>query len=185
MYEDIVERQRRGRLSRSPSPYYRYDYETRKALEKLKILEEEKAEEEAQKRYKAELEIKKAKEQLEKAEAEVRRKELAKKAVEDWQREEDAKKAKAKKEKEEQDKLVERRLRQELVDRDYTSAEIEAFMKRKSKDDDKRHINETRIAHLRPTHIKVHKKYLLPETLNAYRLPWAYDSVRFLFRSRS
>ena len=181
-YEEIIER--RGRISRTPSPYYRperverVDYETRKALERLKIFEEEKAAEEAKKKYKAEMDLKKAKEQLEKAEAEEKRKALEKKAVEDWQREEEAKKAKEKKEKEEQDKKVEQRLRQELADRNYTSAEIEAFLK-KDKDATKRVEHERRIAHMRPTYIKVHKKYLLPETLDIYGLPWSYDSVRW------
>jgi hypothetical protein len=172
--------ERRGRLSRSPSLYGApVDYETAKALERLKIYEKEKAEEEAQKKYKAEMEIKKAKEQLEKAEAEKKEKELAKKAVEDWQREEDAKKAKAKKEKEEQDKAVEDRIRQELIDRRWTSAEIEAFLK-KDKADKKASRNEWQLDSLRPTYIKVHKKYLLPETLDVYRLPWDYDSVSWL-----
>ncbi|KAF7507120.1 hypothetical protein GJ744_010933 [Endocarpon pusillum] len=200
---------RRGRISRTPSPYYlservernqRADYETRKQLEKLKILEEEKAAEEAEKKFKAEMELKKAKEQLAKAEAEEKRKALEKKAVEDWQkeqaakkeaeekrkalekkavedwkREEEARKAKEKKEKEEQDKKVEQRLRQELADRDYSPAEIEAFLK-KDKAATKRVEHERRIAHMRPTYIKVHKKYLLPETLDIYRLPWSYDS---------
>jgi GATA zinc finger len=174
--EEIVER--RVRRSRTPSPYH--DYETRKVLERLKILVEEKAEEEAQKRYKAGMEIKKAKEQLEKAEEEQKSKELAKKAIEDWQREEDAKKAKAKQEKEMQDKLIEERLRQELVDRKYTSEEIEQFLK-KEKDADRKHHNETRLARARPTYIKVHTKYLLPETLDVYDLPWSYDKVGKFF----
>ncbi|ERF73256.1 hypothetical protein EPUS_03088 [Endocarpon pusillum Z07020] len=105
------------------------DYETRKALEKLKIFEEEKAAEEAQKKYIADMELKRAKEHLEKAEAEEKRKALEKKAVEEWQREQDAKKEREKKEKEELDKKVEQRLRQELADRKYTPAEIEAFLK--------------------------------------------------------
>ncbi len=150
------------------------DYETRKAMDKLKILEEEKAEEEAQKKFKIEMEIKKAKEQLEQAEAEKKKKDAAKQAIEDWQREEEAKKIKEKKEKEEQDRLVEERLRQKLVDSDWTSAEIEAFMK-KNKHEDKKHANEVILSRARPTYIKVHKKYLLPETLNAYQLPWSYD----------
>jgi hypothetical protein len=186
-YEDedeIIYEERRGRVSRSPSPYHRYDYETRKALEQLKIYEQEKANEEAQKRYKAEMEVKKAKEQLEKAEAEAAKKEAAKKAVEDWQREQDAKKAKAKKEKEELDKKVEEQLREALARKGYSPSEIDAWIKKE--EDDKRHvvhINEMKIARARPTYIKVHKKYLLPETLDVYQLPWSYDKVSVPLRS--
>lgn len=162
MFEEIIER--RGRISRSPSPYYRYDHETRKALERLSIFEREKAEEEAQERYKAELEVHKAKEQLKKE----KEKELAKKAVDDWHKEQAAKKEKARKEKEEQDKLVEERLK-ELIGSD-------AYEERK-------YVNERRLAHSRPTYIKVHRRYLLPETLNVFELPWSYDSVRVPFQS--
>ena len=80
-------------------------------------------------------------------------------------------------------------MRQELRDRDFTSEEIEAWLKKEKKEnkdkkdkkekeereDDKRQVNERRIASLRPTYIKVHTKHLLPETLDAYELPWSYD----------
>lgn len=29
----------------------------------------------------------------------------------------------------------------------------------------------------RPTYVKVHRKHLLPATLDAYQLPWEWDSV--------
>lgn len=169
-------------MSRSPSPYWRperverservkqVDYETQKKLEKLKLLEKEKADEEAHERYKAELEIKKAKEQLE----EARKKEQAKKAIEDYHREQDIKKAKEKKAKEEQEKLVEERVRQVLLGGTYTSTQLE-LANSEIHVHDRRHINETRIDQLRPTFIKVHKKHLLPETLEVYGLPWSYD----------
>jgi hypothetical protein len=94
-------------VSRSPRPYYRpyyradyrADYETRRALDKLKILEKEKVDEEAHERYKAELAIKRAMESFGKAEAEVKMKEAAHKAVEDWEQAKEVKMAKAKKEK--------------------------------------------------------------------------------------
>lgn len=76
--DDIVEEiiERRGREGfRTPSPYHRYDYETQQALERLKVYEQETAEaQEVQKKYKADLDLKKAKEQLMKAEAEEKRK---------------------------------------------------------------------------------------------------------------
>ncbi|ERF70673.1 hypothetical protein EPUS_02539 [Endocarpon pusillum Z07020] len=212
-YEEFIHR--RGRSSRTPSPYYRseyrseyrpekveqierVDYETRKALEKLKIFEEEKAAEEAQKKFKADMELRKAKEQLEKAEAEEKRIALEKKAVEDWQREkaeaeekrkalekkvveewqreQDAKKAREKKEKEELDKKVDEQFRAKLAEAGYSLSEIEDIINHKAERDEKKHVNEMRIARLRPTYIKVHKKHLLPETLDVYRLPWSYDS---------
>jgi hypothetical protein len=173
-------------MSRTPSPYYRpervkhVDYETQKKLERLKILEQEKAEEEAHEKYRAELEIKKAKEQLE---AE-KKKDQAKKAVEDWQREQDIKKAKERKEKEDQEKLVEERVRQVLLGGSYTSAQLE-LASSEIHVHDRRHINETRIDLLRPTYIKVHKKHLLPETLEVYGLPWSWDVSCLFFQPNS
>lgn len=178
LYEEIIAR--RGRVSRSPSPYQRVDYETRKALEKLKILEEEKAEEEAQKRYKTEMDARRIKEQMERVEAEKKRIDQAKKAVEDWQREEEARKLKEKKAKEELDKRVEEELRGKLARAGYSSTEIE-IMVNQAEDNERKYVNEMRIDRLpRPTYIKVNKKYLLPETLNAFELPWAYDLVSLL-----
>lgn len=174
IYEEFIER--RGRISRSPSPspYHKHDYETRKALERLKILEDERADKEAQKKYKDEMELKKAKEQVEKAEAEAKRKALDRKAVEDWQREEDAKKARAKKEKEDFEKKMEEHLRAQYTRAGYSPDEIEVLI-HKGDEDQKRHVNETRLARARPTHIRVHTQYLLPETLDVYDLPWTYD----------
>lgn len=137
------------------------------------MYEDERMEEELERKYKAEMELKKAKEQLEKAEAEEKRKADAKKAVEDWQREEASKKLKEKKEEEEIKKKVDEHLRRKYAEDGYSPDEIEAKLNEEEKAKT-RHIHETRIARLRPTHIKVHTRYLLPETLDAYGLPWEY-----------
>lgn len=50
---------------------------------------------------------------------------------------------------------------------------------RKQNHDEKKHLN---VARARPTYIRVHKKHLLPETLNVYQLPWFYEVSR-LFTS--
>jgi len=36
----------------------------------------------------------------------------------------------------------------------------------------------------RPTYIKVNRKYLHPDTLDAYGLPWEWDGVRILVPKR-
>jgi hypothetical protein len=190
IYEEIIER--RGRISRSPSPYYHrvervhqgeradrgkeIDYETRKALEKLKIMEEEKEREETHRRLKAEMEIKKAKEELAKAEAEAKRKADQKKTIEDWQREQDAKKAKEKKEKEQIDKMVEEGIRNKWRQSGLSEEQIDVLIKGEEKNK-RRAANELMLQGDRRTFIKVHKKHLLPETLSVYGLPWSYDNV--------
>ena len=37
----------------------------------------------------------------------------------------------------------------------------------------------------RPTYIKVNRKYLLPDTLDAYQLPWEWDKVSRSYLSAS
>ena len=177
-FEEIIER--RGRLSRSPSPFYRagrldpIDYETRKKLERLEILDQEKAEKEAQERYKLDMELKKVKD----AEAAAKKKEEANKVVEDWKLEQIAKQAKEREEKQKQDKLFEERFRERLAKKKLSPAEIESLLnEEKDNDDSKKTLNETRIDVHRPTYIKIHKRHVLPETLDAYGLPWYLDSV--------
>lgn len=178
-WDEIVER--RGRPSRSPSPYHRDDFETRKAFERLRAFEQAKAEEEALHKYKSELEAKLAKEELERIEEEQKQKELAKKAVEDWQRKEDLRKRKEKEEEEERERLVEHRLREELKRLKWSPAEIDAFVKGEDwdKHEHRVSVNEMRIARARPTYIRVNRQYLLPETLDAFELPWGFDPVSF------
>jgi len=38
-------------------------------------------------------------------------------------------------------------------------------------------INVTRVDVNRPTYIRVHRSHLCPDTLDAYNLPWEWDSV--------
>jgi GATA zinc finger len=158
----------KARRSRTASPYL--DYETLKAFDRSVALEEDNAEEEARPKYKAEMEVKRAKEQLEKAEQETKKVALAKKAVEDWEREEAEKKEKRK-----QDKLTEEGLREHLRKMGLLPEQI-AMMKGE-KDDANKYENEMRLSRGRPTYIKVHKMHLFPETLEVYGLPWSYDTV--------
>ena len=105
---------------------------------------------------------------------------LTKKVVEDWEREKTKRKEKEKKTKEEQDKLVEEGLKERLREIGMLSEQIEAMLKGKE-DDVKKYENEMRLARTRPAYIKVHKKYLLLETLEVYQLPWSYDEIGNLF----
>lgn len=166
-----MERRGRIRVSRSPSPRYApSDPSYLMNMEKLKAFEEGEAAEQARKKFKAEQEIKRAKEQLEKAEADAKQKALEKKAIEDWQRAQAAKEAREKKEKEELDKKVEEEVRKKLCDYD-----LETDVHRRGEDEDRRYANEMRIARLRPTYIRVSREHVLPETLDAFDLPWEYD----------
>lgn len=146
------------------------------------VPEVEDAEEEARGEYKTELEVKEAKEQLEKAEPEAKEAALAKKAVEDWERKQVEKEEEEKKEKEELDKLVVEKLKERLREEGLPPEQIEAIVKGRDCDA-KKHEYEMRLARGRPTWIKVHKKYLHPETLEVYQLPWSYndDGVGNLF----
>lgn len=38
------------------------------------------------------------------------------------------------------------------------------------------------VSHARPTYVKVHREHLCPETLDAYELPWEWDSVSIINR---
>lgn len=105
---------------------------------------------------------------------------LEKKVIEDWMREEPEKKEKAKKAKGEQDKLAAEGLKEYLREREEPPEQIEAMLKGK-KDDAKKYVYETRPAIRRPTYIRVHKKDLLPETLDTYNLPWSYEKVSSSF----
>ncbi len=99
------------------------------------------------------------------------------KAIGDWKREEDVKEKKEERRKMargEQDKPAGERLKEQLRKRGVPPERIEAILKGKYED-----VMEP--ASTRPTYIKVHKKYLLPETLDIYGLPWSYDRVGNLF----
>ena len=150
------------------------DRDIDRQLDRLKLLEEKEDEREYEKRLKHDLEIKKAKELLEKQEREEKEKALREKYVADWKREEAEKKEKDKAKKEEEDAKFEERLKMEFLAAGYSHEHIQRILiKRREKTVE----NSKAIDLSRPTYIKVHRKWLSPDTLDHYDLPWEWDEV--------
>ncbi|QKX55836.1 uncharacterized protein TRUGW13939_02934 [Talaromyces rugulosus] len=134
-------------------------------------------------RLKKELQDEEARKALEESE---RKKELAilkAQAVDEWKRAEDSKRLKEIKEKEQKDKEFKERLRAEFG---YSEEQIEKLLNKEKKDEEKKDKKEKekekdkdgKLVILEPektTFIKVHRKWLLPQTLDAFRLPWGWD----------
>lgn len=144
-------------------------------LAKLKFLEKQEKEREHEKFLKEELELEKARELYEKEKKTKKDKELQKEYVEKWKREEAEKKEKAKREKEEEDKKFEERFKIQFMQAGYTEVQAEAILQKKKRENKKKHQNSMAINLSRPTWIKVKRKWLLPETLDHYFLPWEWD----------
>jgi hypothetical protein len=150
------------------------DAETLVKLDRLKVYEKEEADREYEKKLKKEIEFQKAKELYEAEQKAKKEKELQKEIVERWQREEAEKKEKARREKEEEDAKFEERFKIQFMQAGYTEAQAEAVLKKK-KEKEKKEKNTMAIDLSRPTWIKVKRKWLLPETLDHYYLPWEWD----------
>ncbi|EED24292.1 conserved hypothetical protein [Talaromyces stipitatus ATCC 10500] len=114
-------------------------------------------------------------------EEEQRKKELAelkRKAIMEWQQAEEARKLKEIEEQKAKDKEFRERLKLEFG---YSEEEIEKMLKKKHEQQEKKEEKkEGAIVVLEPprektTFIRVHRKYLLPATLDAYKLPWDWD----------
>jgi hypothetical protein len=148
------------------------DAETILKLDRLKVYEKEEADREYEKKLKKEIEFQKAKELYEAEQKAKKEKELQKEYVERWKREEAEKKEKEKKEKELEDAKFEERFKIQFMQAGYTEAQAEAILKKKK---EKKEKNTMAIDLSRPTWIKVKRKWLLPETLDHYYLPWEWD----------
>ena len=144
-------------------------------LDKLKFLEEQEEAREHEKFLKEELEREKMRELYEKEQKARKDKELQKEYVEKWKREEAEKKEKAKREKAEEDRKFEERFKIQFMQAGYTESQAEAVLQKKKRENERKHQNTMAIDLSRPTWIKVKRKYLLPETLDHYYLPWEWD----------
>jgi len=169
--EERPYREHRRRSSKRKSEL---DAETIVKLDRLKIYEKEEADREYERKLKKEIEIQKAKELYEAEQKAKKEKELQKEYVERWKREEAEKKEKEKKEKEIEDAKFEERFKIQFMQAGYTEAQAEAVLKKK-KEKEKKEKNTMAIDLSRPTWIKVKRKWLLPETLDHYYLPWEWD----------
>ena len=191
--------------SRSPSPRYQDPVlaERLKRLEDLEKAEEEKAQRKAieerkkieefekkekekkqRERYKEEEMIAAEKKRQEEAE-EKKRKEAW---VEEWKREQDEKKKKEEEKKKKEYEEFRERTFKTFSAAGYSDEAIEKMLRKAERAEKRkegghkekaiRHVHEDDGKQLmRPTYIKVHKKYMSTETLDEFDLPWELDIV--------
>ncbi|KAL9600123.1 MAG: hypothetical protein Q9219_003379 [cf. Caloplaca sp. 3 TL-2023] len=171
-----------------PSPYW--DPVTAEKMKKLEALEKKEQEEADRERAKQELLLAEAKKAAKKKEED----EFKKRVLAEAEREKYEKEMKEKKKKEEEDKVFKARLKDMYLAQGYSEESIETMIK--DAENKKRHgshsphsphamthdnaitkiTEQTKVVDLnRPTYIKVHRKYLSPDTLDAYDLPWEWD----------
>lgn len=141
-------------------------------MRKLEELERKEEEEEQRRRFKEQQLLEDAKRAERKKEEEA----LKKQAVEEHHVKMLEKQEKERKEKEAADKAFRERVKETFGAAGYSDDSIEKILEgKKAKKGDK---HEKKIMDLtRPTYIKVHRKYLSPETLDVYHLPWEWDDV--------
>lgn len=157
----------------------RRKYKQEQIIKAAKEAEEKQREEEMKKRAVEEYNFKYKQEQAlkaEKAAAEKKKEEeLKKKGVEEWNLKQAEKAAKEKKDKEEADKAFRERAKTTLAAAGYSDESIERILAKEAKGEKE---GQKKIMDLtRPTYIKVHRKHLSPDTLDAYSLPWEWDEV--------
>ena len=190
-----MERSRsRSRRRESPSPHRHHshhhqepvlDLETQKQLAKLAELEREEEERRRKKQLQDELLVQQAKERMEAEKRKKEQDELKKQAIEEWEKKEKERKAKEEREKEEADKEYDERMRKTLLRNGYSYDQIEKIMRKgeNGKGEGSKGKEPSNMVSLsRPTHIKVARRHLDPETLDLYQLPWEWDEVSAYFR---
>ncbi|KAI4214613.1 MAG: hypothetical protein LQ351_003030 [Letrouitia transgressa] len=183
----------RSRDSRRHSPHY--DIETERKMKKLQELERKEEEEAARERAKQEIIIAEAKAAKKKKEEE----QIRKAAVEEYERKKHDDKMKEQKKKEDEEKFFRKKLKEMYLSQGYAEDSIDIMIEEGEKKKHHHHhhgsshsehdgalvpvtkITDVKVMDLRrPTFIKVHRKHLSPETLDAYDLPWEWDDVRSL-----
>ena len=190
-------------VSRSPSPRYQ-DQELGRRLKKLEDMEKEEEEEairkQAEQRKKLE-DIEKKEEEKERrkryeeeklAEAERRRekekeeKKRKEQYVEEWKLEQEKKKKDEEKKKKEDEEAFRERMLKTFGKAGYSEESVAKILDKAEKKEGKggkehkatKHAEHPKQQVMRPTYIKVRKQHLSPETLDAFGLPWEWDSVR-------
>ncbi|KAF9895430.1 hypothetical protein FE257_000336 [Aspergillus nanangensis] len=149
--------------------------------EKLKALQQKIDEDEERERLKKELRDEEARKAFERAEKEKKELLMKQAAIEEWKLNEERRKNAERELRKREDEKFRERLRLEFG---YTEEEIEEFLKKKEKKEkgkekekgkDKKGDKDDDKDEHQTTWIKVHRKYLLPDTLIAYQLPWDWD----------
>ncbi|KAL9031713.1 MAG: hypothetical protein Q9196_000261 [Gyalolechia fulgens] len=179
-----------GHEPATPVPYL--DPVTAAKLKKLEDIEKKEEEEAAQERAKKAMLIADA----EKAAQKKRDEEYKKRVLAEADREKYEMEMKEKRKKEEEDKIFKARLKDMYLAQGYSEESIEEMI-RDAEQKKKVHghppppppppgpnsnnavgiiTDVAKVVDLnKPTYIKVHRKYLSPETLDAYELPWEWD----------
>lgn len=163
----------RRRESRTPSPSKSEIEKRVKHEERMKrLVELEKREEEQERRHKYEQE--RLLEEAQRAEQKKREDELKKRAIEDHEIELAKEAVKAKEKKEREEKEFQERVKTTFAAAGYSEESIEQILQ---KDGKGKEVQKKIVDLRRPTYIKVNRKYLSPDTLDAYSLPWEWDEV--------
>ncbi|KAL9608824.1 MAG: hypothetical protein Q9167_006359 [Letrouitia subvulpina] len=164
-----------------------YDLETERKMKKLEELERKEEEEAARERAKQEIIIAEAKAAKKRKEEE----QIRKAAVEEYERKKHEDKMKEQKKKEEEEKVFRKKLKEMYLSQGYSEESIDIMIEDGEKKKHHHHRNShdgalvpvTKVTDVkvmdlrRPTYIKVHRKHLSPETLDAYNMPWEWDEV--------
>lgn len=147
--------------------------------DRLKKLEEfvpDRKRKKQEEEIKQEMLAKKSKQEQERAERvkmepEGAENEIKEKVVEDYTRKQAEKEIKAEKEKEKEraDELVEERVKSKILAARYTEEDVNRILK----NEQHKYFDTTKTMF-----VKVHRKYLLPDTLDAHHLPWEWDEVK-------
>ena len=143
-------------------------------MRKLEELEKKEEEEEARERF----EKARILEEAAKAKKKMEQDELIKKAIEEHNEKIEKEKLKKEKEKKEADAAFKERVKSTFGAAGYDEESIEKILTKGEKGKSGRSKEKKPILDLtRPTYIKVHRKHLLPDTLDHYNLPWQWDDV--------
>ena len=184
--------------SRSPSRTPSHDLEYERKMKKLEELEKKEEQEALRARYEEERlveEAKKAKRkkeeaefkkkaveeyEIEKAEKKKKEEESRHRAIEEYERRKAEEQARKEKEKKEADEEFEKRVKETFGKVGYDEESIQKVLK-KAEEGGKSHKKKDKMIMdlRRPTYVKVHCKHISPETLDAFDLPWEWDTVRF------
>lgn len=110
------------------------------------------------------------------AEQKKREEEMKKQVREEYDRELARKAVKAKEDKEKEDKAFQERVKTTFLQAGYSEDSIEQMLQNDGKG---KEVQKKIVDLRRPTYIKVNRKHLSPDTLDAYSLPWEWDDVSY------
>ena len=157
---------------------YKEDLELQRAKKELDDIKRRKQLEEEEKRIRKDIEMKRLEEERRELAAKQEREHAAEEAVRLWKLKEAEKIAKEKAEKEKADKEYQERLRIDLARSGMSEKDIEAILKKeKIKKEDEDKKKEHDQQLARPTYTRMSLRHLEVETLIYYKIDFEYDQV--------